>query len=228
MHSDYHIPAMRELRDQQVRFAPRDKKLEQLDRAEKLIAEIDPERTYTYAYLCFRITAFRPEVSPDVAMSGAEALQDLLLFVEDVSDAANVPVEEVQEPVLHGRAVEQELQRVDQDDLAVAPAGAGQSQVRVSGSQAGRVSQQQRAAVCVEQSRADSARRPVQPADGIGADGDHRSGAAAGAGRRRAGGSHAADCQAHESQCGDDSLHAQAVRPEVSRRWRSSRTTRVR
>ena len=99
MHSDYHIPAMRELRDQQVRFAPRDKKLEQVDRAEKLIAEIDPERTYTYEYLCFRITEFRPEVSPDVAMSGDEALHDLRLFVEDVSDAANVPVEEVGEPV---------------------------------------------------------------------------------------------------------------------------------
>ncbi len=42
MHFDYNIPAMRELRDQQVRFAPREKKLEQLDRAEKLIAEIDP------------------------------------------------------------------------------------------------------------------------------------------------------------------------------------------
>ena len=99
MHSDYHIPAMRELRDQQVRFAPRDKKLEQLDRAEKLISEIDPARTYSYAYLCFRITTFRPEASPDVTMSGSEALQDLLLFVEDLSDAANVPVEEVPEPV---------------------------------------------------------------------------------------------------------------------------------
>jgi RNA polymerase primary sigma factor len=99
MHSDYHIPALRELRDQQVRFAPRDKKLEQLDRAEKLISEIDVERTYTYAYLCFRITTFRPEASPDVVMSGHEALQDLLVFVEDLSDAANVPIEGVKEPV---------------------------------------------------------------------------------------------------------------------------------
>ncbi|NLX57353.1 MAG: sigma-70 family RNA polymerase sigma factor [Planctomycetaceae bacterium] len=99
MHSDYYIPAMRELRDQQVRFAPRDKKLEQLDRAEKLISEIDVARTYSYAYLCFRITTFRPEASPDVTMSGSEALHDLLLFVEDLSDAANVLVEEVSEPV---------------------------------------------------------------------------------------------------------------------------------
>ncbi|MHB8956586.1 MAG: sigma-70 family RNA polymerase sigma factor [Pirellulaceae bacterium] len=99
MHFDYNAPAMRELRDQQVRFAPREKKLEQLDRAEKLIAEIDTQRTYAYAYLCFRITSFRPEVSPNVTMSGDEALSDLLLFVEDLSDAANVPVEEVREPI---------------------------------------------------------------------------------------------------------------------------------
>ncbi len=44
MHSDYQIPVLRELRDQQVRFAPREKKVEQLDRAEKLLHEIDAER----------------------------------------------------------------------------------------------------------------------------------------------------------------------------------------
>ena len=75
------------------------KKLEQLDRAEKLVAEIDPARTYPYSYLCFRITSFRPEATPEVAVPGDEARNDLLLFVEDVSDAANVPVEEVREPV---------------------------------------------------------------------------------------------------------------------------------
>lgn len=35
MHSDYKIALMRELRDQQVRFAPRGKRIEQADRAEK-------------------------------------------------------------------------------------------------------------------------------------------------------------------------------------------------
>ena len=43
MHADYDVPALRELRDQQVRFAPRDKRLEQLDRAEKLIHEIEAD-----------------------------------------------------------------------------------------------------------------------------------------------------------------------------------------
>ena len=71
MHTDYLSPALRELRDQQVRFAPRDRKLAQVDRAEKLLAELDPKRTYTYEYLCYRLTDFRPESFPDVSLTGA-------------------------------------------------------------------------------------------------------------------------------------------------------------
>lgn len=99
MHSDYHIPEMRELRDQQVRFTRRDTRLEQLDRAERLLHEIDPERTYTYHYLCFRITDFRPGGDVDSPAAGADALHDLRLFIEDLSDSANIRVEEVRDRV---------------------------------------------------------------------------------------------------------------------------------
>ena len=57
-------PILRQLRDQQVRFAPREKKLEQVNRAEQLIPELDRDRTYTYEYLCYRITDFRPDMVP--------------------------------------------------------------------------------------------------------------------------------------------------------------------
>ena len=100
MHIDYIHAAIRELRDQQVRFAPREKKLEQVDRAELLLHELDESKTYTYEYLCYRITSYRPEAYPEVRMTGVEAIHDLRLFVEDVSDSANLPVEEVGEPVL--------------------------------------------------------------------------------------------------------------------------------
>ncbi len=70
MHTDYQISALRELRDQQVRFAPREKKLEQLDRAEKLLHEIDTDRAYTYEYLCFRITDYRPDSAAGSVISG--------------------------------------------------------------------------------------------------------------------------------------------------------------
>ena len=100
MHSDYIHPALRELRDQQVRFAPRDKKVEQVNRAERLLHELEAGRTYTYEYLCYRITTYRPESYPDVRMRGDEASHDVRLFVEDLSDAADVPVEEAGERVL--------------------------------------------------------------------------------------------------------------------------------
>jgi RNA polymerase primary sigma factor/RNA polymerase sigma factor len=100
MHTDYLNPAIRQLRDQQVRFAPREKKIQQADQAEKLLGELDPKRTYSYEYVCFRITSFRPEAYPDLRLSGQEATHDLRLFVEDVSDAADVPADAAGERVL--------------------------------------------------------------------------------------------------------------------------------
>ena len=100
MHTDYQNPAIRELRDQQVRFAPRDKKIDQVQQAERLLGELDPKRTYPYEYICYRITNYRPESYPDLRLTGQEATHDLRLFVEDVSDAADVPAEAAGELVL--------------------------------------------------------------------------------------------------------------------------------
>ncbi len=100
MHSDYHNPIIRQLRDQQVRFAPREKKIEQVNRAEKLLSELDDGRTYTYEYLCFRITDYRPDSFPNLKLTGAEVGHDLRLFVEDLSDAADLPASRAGERVL--------------------------------------------------------------------------------------------------------------------------------
>jgi len=100
MHTNYLNPAIRELRDQQVRFAPREKKIEQVNQAETLLAELQPNRTYTYEYVCFRITNYRPEDYPNLKLTGQEARHDLRWFVEDVSEAADVPVSAAGERVL--------------------------------------------------------------------------------------------------------------------------------
>jgi RNA polymerase primary sigma factor len=100
MHSSYLNPAIRELRDQQVRFAPREKKLEQADQAERLLTELEADRLYPYEYLCYRITRFRPRAYPDLKVSGNEARHDLRLLVEDLSDAADVPARDAGEAVL--------------------------------------------------------------------------------------------------------------------------------
>ena len=136
MHTDYLNPIIRQLRDQQVRFAPREKKIEQVNRAEKLLAELDPARTYTYEYLCYRITDFRPESFPNLKLSGEEAGHDLRLFVEDLSDAADVPADDAGEQVLTVEELSKHVQRFDQDHFALARAGAGQPAVRVRWPQA--------------------------------------------------------------------------------------------
>ncbi len=99
MRAAYRNPILKQLRDQQVRFAPRSKKMEQIDRAERLLGELDPDRTYSYEYLCYRITDYRPESSPQLVVSGEEARHDVRLFVEDVSDAANISVHDLPEAV---------------------------------------------------------------------------------------------------------------------------------
>ena len=100
MNTHYQTSVIKQLRDQQVRFAPREKKVDQVNRAERLLAEIDPSRVYTYEYLCFRITDYRPDADPKSAMPGQQVRHDLRLFVEDVSDSANITTEEAGEQVL--------------------------------------------------------------------------------------------------------------------------------
>jgi RNA polymerase primary sigma factor len=100
MHNDYLNPAIRQLRDQQSRFAPREKKMEQVAAAERLLSELEPARIYPYEYLCYRITNFRPESYPDLRLSGEEASHDLRLFVEDLSDSAGVSAAVAGEDVL--------------------------------------------------------------------------------------------------------------------------------
>ncbi len=98
--SHYKNPAIRQLKDQQVRYAPRDVRLEQIERAEQLLDELDLSRDYRYDELCQRITAYRPELYPDLMISGPEAVHDLRLFVEDLSDSADISAESLAEEVL--------------------------------------------------------------------------------------------------------------------------------
>ena len=99
MHTDYRIAVLRELRDQQVRFAPRNKRIEQAARAERLLGELDLAREYPYEFIYFRVTDFRPEENSRKMVSGDDAAHDLRLFVEDVSDSLDLKVEETGEPV---------------------------------------------------------------------------------------------------------------------------------
>ncbi|MGD9633270.1 MAG: sigma-70 family RNA polymerase sigma factor [Pirellulales bacterium] len=100
MQRTYHSPVLRDLCDQQIRFAPNDQRLQQVEVAERLISEIDPQKVYTYEYICFRITGYRPDAYARTQITGADLLHDLHLFVEDLSDATEQKVENIGEQVL--------------------------------------------------------------------------------------------------------------------------------
>jgi RNA polymerase primary sigma factor len=100
MGSSYGHPALKQLKEQQARFAPRERRLEQIDRAEQLLAEIEPGRCYPYEYLCFRITGYRPEGAPALVLDGSDVRHDLRLFVEDLSATVEQKAEQATEPVL--------------------------------------------------------------------------------------------------------------------------------
>ncbi len=73
MSQTYRHPALRQLMDQQVRTSTRERRLEQLSRAERLLAELDPERLYPFEYLCFRITGYRADSTSLVSLPGRDA-----------------------------------------------------------------------------------------------------------------------------------------------------------
>lgn len=95
----YRNPALKLLRDQQIRFAPREVRVKQVDRAEQLLVNLDPRRSYGYPELCEKITSFRSEMHPDLVITGEEAIHDLRCFVEDLSESVAVPAESVGEDV---------------------------------------------------------------------------------------------------------------------------------
>lgn len=90
MNDNYRNASIRELRDQQVRCAQPGVQVEQAQRAEKLLGELEPKLTYAFGYLFERIIGNRPETAVKVKISGEDARHDLRLYVEDLSDAANV------------------------------------------------------------------------------------------------------------------------------------------
>jgi predicted transcriptional regulator len=86
--SGFKHPALKQLTDQQVRFAPPARRLEQLARARQLLDEIERGKRYPYQYVCFRITDFRPDSYPDLLIDGEDLLHDLPLFIDALDEPA--------------------------------------------------------------------------------------------------------------------------------------------
>lgn len=99
--SEFRHPALRQLTDQQVRFAPPPKRREQLLRAGRLLSEIDATRTYPYQFVCFRVTDFRTDAYPDLLVEGGDLKHDLRLMIERLDRSLPaVPIEQAAEPMV--------------------------------------------------------------------------------------------------------------------------------
>src|SRR5438132_4751442 len=108
--SDFRNPALKQLTDQQVRFAPPSRRLAQLTRAERLLAEMEPSKQYPYQYVCFRITDYRPDSYPELLIDGTDLEHDLFLLIEALARSTPaVPVETMPEPVLTTEQISQWL-----------------------------------------------------------------------------------------------------------------------
>ncbi|MCA8983589.1 MAG: sigma-70 family RNA polymerase sigma factor [Planctomycetaceae bacterium] len=97
--SGYINPAIKQLKDQQVRYAPRKVRLEQIHRAERLLGEIVAEREYDYDSLQARITDHKPNQSHAMRIEGKVALHDLSRFVEDLSESVDLTPTDVSEQI---------------------------------------------------------------------------------------------------------------------------------
>jgi len=98
--SQYRSPAIRQLKDRELRNASTESLLDVITRAEDLLHELQPEADYEYNELCRRITAGDGRCARDLKLSGADVLHDLRLLVEDLSDEADLDVAQMTEPVL--------------------------------------------------------------------------------------------------------------------------------
>ncbi len=93
--------ALKELTEQQTRFAPAARRLSQIANAQKLLSEIEPGKAYPYQYVCFRLTEYRSDAHAELRVDGDDLRHDLTLFIRRVERSVPPqPIEQAVEPML--------------------------------------------------------------------------------------------------------------------------------
>ena len=96
----YQHPAIRQLAEQQVRFAPMAVRLTQLERTELFLLGVQPDAVMLYPALFQAITSRSTDTYPQLEITGLQILHDLKCFVEDLSETLNLDAAAAVEPVL--------------------------------------------------------------------------------------------------------------------------------
>jgi RNA polymerase primary sigma factor len=106
--SDFKVQALEQLTDQ-VRFAPPGVRQEQLERAEVLMGQVRPERSYPYQFVVYRITNYRSDGQPNLLIPGEDLRHDLDLFLERVARTLQTGLELPAEPMFSLEQVSKQL-----------------------------------------------------------------------------------------------------------------------
>lgn len=99
MHTEYKIPVIEDLRDNDADAPLRERLLSRINSAERLITGIDPDKTYKSTDI---LTALAGDDMPIVRprkFDGEDLLHDLRLYVEDMSDVADLEADAMGEQV---------------------------------------------------------------------------------------------------------------------------------
>ncbi len=84
----------------QLMYTPESVRMQQIDRAEKLVGLIDTEKKYPYEFICYQVTGYRPRTAELETIPGNVLREDLVRMVEALSDSMDVPTSRAPESVL--------------------------------------------------------------------------------------------------------------------------------
>lgn len=84
------IPALADLQ-RQLQYAPAETRRRQMDSAERLINEIDPDLAYPREFVIFRITGYRPDGDDMITFAGAALRTDLANLIQRISSTLDLP-----------------------------------------------------------------------------------------------------------------------------------------
>lgn len=95
---------------QDLRFSPRKQKIAQLENASKLFDIIQPETDYTYEFICFFITSYRPKENSVEKVKGDLLKEDLKHFISALSSSLSIKIEEIPQEVYSINQIAEQFQ----------------------------------------------------------------------------------------------------------------------
>jgi hypothetical protein len=100
MAGDYRCEPLADLA-KQLRYAPPPRRLRQVDQAELLYWQIDPDQNYPPAFVTFRITGYRTDETVEPAtLVGSAVRDDLIRLVDELACTLALPIESFDQPAL--------------------------------------------------------------------------------------------------------------------------------